>query len=313
MSNDHSAPYWLVLTHDIDIMSLRELPIAGKTFWGFVYRLLIVNAWRTIKGQISPAQYLDSLKTFLIIPFIKLGLAKDPVEESIQIMLDIERGYGVRSTLFFIPYARRAGHKLDGNVAPSNRCAYYELSDYKDLLVQLEDEGWEIGVHGIDAYRSLEDAQEEIQSIKAILPKKKKIGIRMHWLYHKGKDSWKILDSAGYYYDASVGWNDRIGYPESIYRPFKPEGVGNLIVLPTNIQDTALFSRPDLTMDKVWSKVENVLNEALQKKAVVTVLWHNNSFVAYRHWTEIYRRIIEKAKYDGAEIIRAVDAIDLFK
>jgi len=311
MSKDKShIPYWLVLTHDIDVMSLKELPITGRTFWGFTYRCLVGNFFRFVKKKISLLQYLDSLKTFLFIPAIKLGLAKDPLKGSIQVMLDIERKYGVRSTLYFVPYAKRAGHKPDGKLAPSNRCVYYELADYKDLLVKLEEDGWEVGVHGIDAYHTLKDAQTEIQVIKDMLPEKKKIGIRIHWLYHKGQESWQILDSAGYYYDATLGWNDRIGYPEGIYRPFKPKNVSNLTVLPLNIQDGALLIYQKLSFDEAWIQIKDILEKASQKQAVVTVLWHNNSYVVYRYWTDLYKKIIEQAISDGAEIIRAVDAVD---
>lgn len=306
------AAYCLVLTHDIDLMSLRELPVTNRSFWGFAYRCLVENALRSAKDRISLAQYLDSLKTSLLMPAIKLGMARDPLEESIQTMLDIERSYGVRSTLYFVPYAKYAGHEPDGSPAPSNRSVYYELSAHRNLLVQLEKEGWEVGVHGVDAYGSLKSAQEEIRVLKDLLPEKTRIGIRMHWLYHKGESSWRALDSAGYCYDATFGWNDRIGYPGEHYKPFKPSNVDKLMVLPLNIQDGALLSYPEPSKDKVWVQVENILNKALRKQAVVTILWHNNSFAVYRYWTEIYRKIIERAQSDGAKILRAIDAIDLF-
>jgi len=305
-----NVPYWLVLTHDIDMMSLRELPITGKTFWGFAYRCLWANTRRFIRRRISFTQYLDSLKTFLCIPLIKLGLAEDPLKGSVQDMLNLERGYGVRSTLYFVTRAKYAGHTPDGDHAPAKRCTHYELSEYKSFLIKLEKEGWEVGVHGIDAYRSLDDAKGEMQVIRDLFPEKDKIGIRMHYLYYKYEETWRILDQAGYCYDATLGWNDRTGYPGGHYRPFRPDNADGLTILPLNIQDTALLA--NLSMDEAWLQVESVLNEASQKQAVVTILWHNNSFVAYRYWTDLYKRIIERAQADGAAIIRAIDAVNLF-
>jgi len=41
----------------------------------------------------------------------------------------------------------------------------------------------------------------------------------------------------------------------------------------------------------------------------VSVLWHNDSFLPQRGWAGLYRRILERARQDGAVIERAVDAV----
>lgn len=308
------VPYVLVLTHDIDALSVKELPLLSRTFWGFAYRCLIVNSRRILTRRLSFLEYMSSLKQALSLPFIKLGLARDPWQQSLQIMLEIEKRYGIRSTLFFIPFPARPGHTPGGEPAPNNRAAYYKLEKYKDLLQQLEREGWEVGVHGIDAYLNLEYAKFELEAVRRLIPGKEKVGIRMHWLYHKGKETWRILDKAGYAYDATFGWNDRIGFPDGRYGPFKPEGVKDLVVLPLNIQDGALLGEwhQFLSNEQAWQQVEQVLAEAKKRKAVVTVLWHNNSFVAPRYWGWLYERIIQRAKEDGARFCRAIDVVEMF-
>lgn len=312
--NAAKAPYILVLTHDIDVLSLKELPLAGKTFWGFVYRCLIVNLRRLLTQRIRFREYLDSLKYVMLLPLIKLGLAKDPWQVSLQVMLEIEKRYGVRSTLFFIPFPRRPGHTPEGKPASINRAAHYKLGKYKEMLQQFEQEGWEVGVHGIDAYLSLESAKAELEALKKSLPEKDKVGIRTHWLYHRGGETWKVLDKAGYTYDATFGWNDRVGFPDGRYGPFKPDGLRNLVVLPLNIQDGALLGEwhQFLGNEEAWQQVQQVLREAKERNAVVTVLWHNNSFVAPRYWGWLYEKIIQKAQEDGAYICRGIDVAEMF-
>jgi len=309
------ASYVLVLTHDIDVLSVKELPLLGRTFWGFAYRCLAVNLCRFFARRINLLEYLDSLKQVVLLPLMKLGLVKDPWQKSLETMLEIEKGYGVRSTIFFIPFSKRSGHTPEGKLAPRNRAAYYNLDEYQDLLQQLEREGWEIGVHGLDAYCDLESAKVELEVVKKLLPDKGKIGIRMHWLYHRGKETWKILDGAGYAYDATFGWNDRVGFPEEKYRPFKPEDLKNLVVLPLNIQDGALLceSHQFLRDEEAWHQVEQILEVAKERRATVTILWHNHSFVAPRYWGWLYERIIQRAKEDGALICRASDVVEMFK
>jgi len=181
-------------------------------------------------------------------------------------------------------------------------------------LQQLERKGCEIGVHGLDAYCDLESAKAELEAVRKLVPDKVQIGIRMHWLYHKGKETWKILDEAGYAYDATFGWNDRVGFPEEQYRPFKPDGVENLVVLPLNIQDGALLceSHQFLRDEEAWHRVEQILEVVKERRATVTILWHNHSFVAPRYWGGLYERIIQKAKKDGALICRAIDVVEMF-
>jgi peptidoglycan/xylan/chitin deacetylase (PgdA/CDA1 family) len=276
---------------------------------------LVVNFKRFITGQLKLVEYLESVKYALLSPFIKLGWVTDPWKESLRVMLDIENKYGIRSTLFFIPYPKRPGYKPDGFPAPRNRAAYYNLYEYKTLLLTLEENGWEVGIHGIDAYRDIESATNELSIFKELLSNKNNFGIRMHWLYHRGEETWKILDEVGYAYDATYGWNDKIGYPGNRYYPFIPECAKGLVVLPLNIQDGALLSEQyqNLSNREAWDKVKKVFEEAKVKKAVITILWHNNSFVAPRYWGWLYERIIEQAKSDGARIMRAIDLINEFK
>lgn len=308
------APYTLVLTHDIDVLTLVELPL-GRTLAGFFYRCLAENLIRFLRGRISLDQYLRSISAILEYFPAKLGHKVDPWARSLGIMLDVERSYGVRSTLFFIPLCGEPGViPRNGKPAPHNRAAYYRLGEYRSMLKELVYGGWEIGVHGLNAWRSTEDARRELLALKEACPDQERVGIRMHWLYTR-EGMWKDLDEAGYAYDASLGWNDRIGFPAGRYVPFKADGASNLMVLPLNIQDAALLGKDhaDLSPDEAWLKVEKVLDEARRYCAVVTVLWHNYGFVAPRFWGETYEQILRQARSDGAEILAAGQAVEQFR
>lgn len=230
-------------------------------------------------------------------------------------MLKIEQAHGVRSTLFFIPLSREPGVMPDcGTRAPKNRAAHYRLTDYNQTFDELIRDGWEVGVHGINAWRSVDDARRELLALKEVCPTQAEFGVRMHWLY-RTPEMWKHLGEAGFSYDATFGWNDRVGFPGGRYIPFEREGAKNLVVLPLNIQDGALLGREhgNFSVDEAWREVERVLNEARTNRAVVTVLWHNNSFVAPRFWGELYEQIIRQAKADRAMISTAGQVISEFR
>ena len=308
----NKPPYTLILTHDIDHISLRKYPVLSNLTLEFFKRCLWINFLRMIRGELRPWQYFESLKWCIFYPFIKIGLLEDPWEKSMKTMLDIEKKHGVRSTLFFIPFKDRHG-KIREGVPAKGRAIKYDVWDYKDLLNSLEENGWEVGVHGIDAHLNLESAKEELEVIKSLLPFKKKIGIRMHWLFKSNK-LWKNLKAAGYFYDSTFGSNEEIGFPDGKDKPFIIDGIH---VIPLTIQDGALLGYKHKSWFKAnpkainpWGRIEKILDDAKKYNSVVTILWHNNAFGVYHYHEDLYERILDQAKLDGARICRCIDVLD---
>jgi peptidoglycan/xylan/chitin deacetylase (PgdA/CDA1 family) len=307
-------PYILVLTHDVDVLSLRELPWFSRTLWGFVLRFMVENFTRTLRQEISLRQYLRSFLSGLLMPLIKLGLMGDPIEQSFKRMLDIERKHAVRSTLFFVTAMGRPGRKPNGRMAPSNRAAYYRLEALRETLRRLEADGWEIGVHGIDSYRDPQAARREFQTMSEVLGQGQ-LGHRSHWLYSKGRRSWEILRDAGFAYDASYGSNEEVGWPEGKRWPFRPLASHGFSVLPLTVQDGALLcsSNQGVRADEAWNRISELIREAKQKGGILSVLWHTHSFCAPRYWGSMYERTIRQAKTDGAAIVTAKQALALWR
>lgn len=304
---DNKAKYTLVLSHDVDHISLRKYPVFSNVTLEFFKRNLWINLLRTLRGDLSFGRYLDSLKWCAVYPFIKLGWHTDPWEKSMKDVIEIEKKYNIRSTFFFIPFANRHGNIREG-VPAKGRAIVYDVKEYKNLLLELEEGGWEVGVHGLDAHLSVENATEELKVIQFLLPDKKRFGLRMHWLF-QSESLWKNLKEAGFYYDATFGNNDEVGFPDKQYRPFKMDGIW---VLPVNLQEGTLLGywrKSPLPYDP-WKKIEEILNEAQEKEAVVTVLWHNHAFGTYHYHGDIYEKIIQKAIEDGARICRCIDVFE---
>lgn len=298
-----------MLTHDVDVITLREVPLTSRTFWGFSYRSTVVNAGRVLSKDLSLVQYFDSLVWSALSPICKAGLIRDPWYNSFLRMIDLEREYGVRSTLFLISLYGAAGHTPDGRPAPSNRSAHYRLEDWREKLLTLRAEGWELGVHGIDCHISVESARAEREAFSRVLGVESP-GLRMHWLY-RSNSLRSNAKKAGFAYDSSLGWNDKVGFPEGHYAPFIDRASG-LPVVPLNIQDGALLGdwRQGLSSREAWKRISALMCEARERRAVLTVLWHSNSFGVPRFWEDTYVRILEKALADGARILRAIDVVE---
>jgi peptidoglycan/xylan/chitin deacetylase (PgdA/CDA1 family) len=300
--------YTLVLTHDIDYLSLKEIPWSCKTLWGFSYRCLKA-AVSFSQFRYSIGQRVELLWNGISMPLVKFGLRDDPWESSLDSIIEMEKRLGVKSTFFFLPFPNLPGITPAGQVAPANRSAFYKVTDYKERIQSLELEGWEIGVHGIDAYRIESSAVREKMEIEGILGHND-IGIRMHWLYTSVAETWQILARAGYRYDSTLGWNEEVGFPDGHFTPFRPFKDQPFTLLPLNIQDQALFEGLKLSDDAAWEKICVILSEAKTHDGVVTVLWHNYSFITPMLWGSTYERIIRQAQADGAQILRAIDAVN---
>jgi peptidoglycan/xylan/chitin deacetylase (PgdA/CDA1 family) len=307
MNDKKSSTYTLCLTHDVDHLDLGKCGWLEKDLWAFSFNCIIRTLFRLLKGELSLKEYAVSFIYGLMMPLIKLRMFPDPYLKAIDKIVAIENKYSVRSTFYVIPKPNCPGHTPDGSPAVKNRATKYNINDYVKLFESLIDQGWEVGVHGIDGYSNLKAAIEELVILKSLFPLQKIWGVRMHWLYYNGKKTWEILAKAGYDYDSSLGWNDKIGFPYDNFYPFRHFSNGNFWILPLNVQDGALLARwrQNLSIEESWKMIENLLLEAKKRKAVVTILWHVASFAPPRMWDKLYERIIIQAQRDNASIVTA--------
>ena len=295
-----------MLTHDVDVMSLREVSLRSRTFWGFPYRCTVENFRRLRNGDMKLGEYIGSVAWAIGALFTKVGIGPDPWLSSFRRMIEIERYYNVRSTLFLIPFKARPGHLSDGTLALPKRSAHYQLETWQDYLVSLQRDGWELGCHGIDCHMGPEHAREEYLRI-ANMFSSEVVGLRMHWLVTSARLTYNAVH-AGFAYDSTTGYNEGAGYPEEWIKPYRDAATGMPIV-PLHVQDSALLGEWRLGMRRkeATGRINEILDQAAERQGVVTVLWHSNSFGPPRYWSDVYVCILERALRDGARIVRACD------
>ena len=278
--------YMVASTHDVDITSVKE------------------RNWLSVGYAVYTSFLEFDFISGMGILLAKLGFVKDPwnrFEEWIR----IESEMGVRSSFYFIPFKNVAG--ID---APKIREAKYELDGR--LIRKLMEGGWEIGVHGIDSWKSVEKGERELKQISELT--KSKVGTRMHWLFFDD-ETWKRLDGAGYYYDTSFGYNESIGFRAGTLQVYQPRDVKNLVELPLNIQDGALFRRKYLGLSEEEAKRRcgEIFGYAQKYGGVVTLLWHQSSLAVPHNWGDFYRFLVDRGLEECAWVTRPVDIVDWFK
>lgn len=279
------------LSHDVDFTGIREHRL-DMTMWGFLYRATLGSLFDALRGKRSWSKLLRNWKAALSVPLVYLGWLEDFWLEFDR-YLEIEKG--LNATYFFIPFRNHPG-ALKTGPAPRQRAAKYDLAENKEDLRKLRGQGCEVGLHGIDAWRDLQRAQQEANRV-CEMTGQSEIGVRMHWLYFD-EESPRTLDRAGFSYDSTFGYNDALGFRAGTTQVFSPPNAEHLLELPLNIQDTAMFypSRMNLSELKAINSCKELLQITATMGGVVTINWHTRSLSPERLWGDFYATLLDEMR-----------------
>jgi hypothetical protein len=299
--------YAVCLTHDIDFVGIRR-HLFDHSMWGFVFRATVGTARNLVRGRVTFRRAFDSWRAVASLPFVYLGWARD-FWEPFEWYLRVEQG--LPATYFLIPFKGRAGEHVPGSGA-SRRATAYDVADLGPWPAALERAQCELGVHGIDAWHSVERGRDELERLRTITTGP--IGIRMHWLMWQ-EGSFDTLEEAGYSYDSTAGYNETVGYRNGTTQVFKPLGGKTLLELPMHVQDGALFypTRLDLSEDDAWRRCAEIFTQAKRFGGVVTLLWHDRSHGPERFWGDFYARLIASVRRSDAWVGSAREVVDWFR
>ncbi len=293
------------LTHDIDFIGIRQ-HLFDHTMWGFVYRASLGATADFLGGRKSLRRLLACWWAVCKLPFVYLGIVRDfwlPFDW----LLTVEKG--LPATYFLIPFKGRPGERVSAP-HPERRATAYDLGDIPDWIRRLRAEGCEVGIHGIDAWHSVELGRAELNRLAEESPGDK-LGIRMHWLLYAALSA-KVIEAAGYDYDATMGYNETPGYRSGTTQPYQPFDVQDLLELPLHIQDGALFypKRMGLAEGEAWEVCQSMITHTEAHGGVLTVLWHDRSHGPERFWGEFYRRLVAALKQRAPWFCTAGQAVD---
>lgn len=251
-------------------------------------------------------------------------VTKDAPYWQFDTIMEIEDAHDVRSTFFFLDEKRLFRDvPVRDWLSPASWSRYlghYELSDpaVAATIRELDASGWEVGLHGsFDSYTDTDRLADEKGTLEAIVGHPI-TGCRQHYLNLDIPATWHRHRSIGLRYDASFGSSSTFGFDAAhgndaadgpvghgVRRPFGDD----FIVFPLTVMETPLVeSSRDL--EDAWASLEGLLQEASERRAVMTVLWHprlfhEGDFPGYR---TLYERLIPAAKDRGGWVGPLEDA-----
>jgi len=220
-----------------------------------------------------------------------------------EAIMDLESSLGVRSAFYFL----REKHLLERDPTDWLDPFYwvehvgrydFRAPEVRDLLARLDEGGWEVGLHG--SYDSYDDP-DRLQREKALLESAlggSVAGGRQHHL-NRGPETWRHHRDIGLRYDATPGSSAEYGF-ERGYEPLRPFD-DEFVVFPLTLMEAALPD-PGEAFDRAWAACADLLAEADDNDAVMTVLWHPRLFTErdFPGYRALYRRLVETALEMGA-------------
>lgn len=301
------VPFQVCLTHDVDFVGIRR-HVFDHTMWGFLYRSTSGALLEWMRGRSSLGVLGERLLAAAKLPLVYLGLARD-FWEPFDWYMEVEKE--VPATYFLIPFKNRMGERVTGPNA-HRRASKYDIDDINASVASLRSCGYEIGVHGIDAWHDVRQAVEERDRVAKLSPCSD-VGIRMHWLL-QDEETYRTLDAAGYTYDSTAGYNDTVGYRCGTTQVFRPFGSQRLVELPLHVQDGALFYPKYLALTEgaAWQLCERMWRDALRFGGVLTINWHDRSHGPERLWGGFYKKLLEALRDSGARFVTGAQATRWF-
>ncbi|MEN8811453.1 MAG: polysaccharide deacetylase family protein [Flavobacteriales bacterium] len=271
----------ILLAHGIDIQPERKL---SATITHDIDE--IASAW---KHRIRIAH--ENKKYIKAIGFGVSHIIK-PFEpwKNIKELADYNSSKKIPSTFFFLP---------KNNKLQQIKNADYEWnSSYvKKIIGYLNNSEHEIGVHG--SYKT-HDSEKELTSDIACF-KQRPTSNRFHFLQFEQQTTSEILDSARIEKDSSLGFQENIGFRNSVCTPFKlynfeTEKSFKFIEIPLNIMDCTLEyeNYMNLSPNKSLERIKQLVSEIKKFNGNVCLNWHNTYFSEYekKEWKTLYKEIL---------------------
>ncbi|MEF8848446.1 MAG: polysaccharide deacetylase family protein [Candidatus Thermoplasmatota archaeon] len=228
---------------------------------------------------------------------------------NIKEIMDLEEKYKAKSTFFFVTSDE------NNSFDPS-----YKVYDLKDEIKDIDDRGWEVGLHGgYHTYNDLNKMKQEKKNLEDIL-KKKVVGYRNHFLRFKTPDTWEKLSKAGFKYDTTYGYPDMVGFRNGMCHPFKPYSLNqkkeiDILEIPLMIMDVTLLSYMHLNLEESFKICKKIIERTRSLNGVLTILWHNRSFSEkfYPGWKKLYEKILGYCYEKNAWMTSGEKVYDLCK
>lgn len=261
------------------------------------------NAW-------LQASFREFLKGNLFAP-IKLLAKKISGQDAwfnFHDIIEIEKSLDIKSTFFFIG---------DNKKNYKENKSDYRISDskFQKVFSQIEDNGFEIGIHGgIGTHNNIRQFREELRNLD-----KSVIGNRFHLLKFLMEETPSLLEQSDIRYDSSLGFADHFGFRNSFCFPFylydiKNDRSTSVLEIPLNLMDTTFRIYMDLSPKELLSELESLIREIKKHNGYFSINWHNTNLSDYKYkkWKEMFFSILQLVRENNSSFRTGKEIFEQF-
>jgi hypothetical protein len=211
----------------------------------------------------------------------------------------IHSEHDLKSTFFWIV---NKGTGLQGV-----KNADYSIRKLKSVLEKTES-------NGLHKSSSSESIPEELLK----LPVKTSLN-RYHFLKYTLPDAFREIDEAGITFDASLGFAEHVGFRNSYGLPFCPYDLKtrkphNFVEVPLNMMDRTYHQYMKVPLNETSQEVIKFV-EKHKENCVLSLLWHNNYFTAYKYggYLNEYKKVLNYFHESGIQCTTPNEIINQFR
>ena len=304
--SDYYCDFLMFCLHTIH--NKQNIPLVYKSLWpdgkSFAVHLShdvdeltksyqwITHPWKYVKNYNSHGLYNQYLSFKQKLRGIEPYWTFEP-------LMRMEDELGVKSSFYFL--------KEKSKVLVANRTTWRHLGrrydwdspKVKAIMKKMDGGGWEVGLHGsFNSYNDHEKIFSEKNALEKALGASCIVGTRQHNLNLKIPETWIGHEKSGLLYDATLGYNDCMGFRWGTCLPFHPyiieeKRILKLLEIPLIIEDLPFFRNNNRQEDAL-----KIIQEVMNQHGILTLLWHHTVFNdnEYPGWGSAYKQIIEYCK-----------------
>lgn len=229
-------------------------------------------------------------------------------------ILEAETARGFRSTFFFASMPAFGAWGTPNDV-------YYDIGwpRFTPVFRHLTDAGFGIGLHAsFEAHRGVERFRVERERL-AGLSGSDVPGLRHHF-WHLGRfeaATLRMHEAAGFSYDASIAFNDHLGFRRNVALPYRPWDATlgrplRTLQLPTFCMDGHLFYAGS-SVDHALAELDRYLAAVKDCGGFGAIDWHVRTSIPanreFRHWGEAYLAILDHLAADDELWVTSLDEV----
>ncbi len=264
----------------------------------------VTSGWKhRVRTELNSKKYLKAILHGLSQSFTSFSPWQNLKELS-----DFNKDNSVPSSFFLL-----ARNNKVGNI----KNADYELSNpyMQQSIINFKTNGHEVGIHG--SYKTHDSAKELKKDLIKI--EEQVNGNRFHFLQYEIQNSSKVIEGNKLKFDSTLGFQEEIGFRNSICTPFKLYNFKenrsfNFLEIPLNIMDCSLEYDNYMGISPKESLIEiKKLTQEIKKfNGNICINWHNTYFSNYlkSDWKSLYKEVIEYLKKENCEFVTCSELVE---